>query len=146
MKIEGSYRALKGAQKTIYDLMMDPEILAKSIPGCKELREIEPDKYWCDLAWGYSGVVQVERISPPSQVKIVVEGKGPAGSVKATGVVEFQSQGEERTLIKYKGEFYLGGPAALLQMGSSMFGGLPYKKLLDSFFSNFETQLVTDKD
>ena len=75
-----------------------------------------------------------------------MEGKGPAGSVKATGVVELQSQGEEHTLIKYKGEFYLGGPAALLQMGSSLFGGVPYKKLLDSFFSNFEAQLATDKD
>ena len=142
MRIEGSYRGLRGSPGTIYDLMMDPKILAKSIPGCKELREIEPDKYWCDLAWGYSGVVQVERISTPSQVKLVVEGKGPAGSVKATGVVELQSQGEERTLVKYKGEFYLGGPAALLQMGSALFGGLPHKKLINSFFENLEAELA----
>ena len=32
MKIEGSYRGLKGSQQTVYDFMMDPEILAKSIP------------------------------------------------------------------------------------------------------------------
>lgn len=142
MKIEGSYRGLSGSVERVYSVMTDPEVLRRCLPGCKELRPTGQDEYWCDLAWGYSGTVRAERISPPFQLKLAVEGKGAAGSVKASGVVQLEAQQEERTSVRYTGDFYLGGPAALLQMGTSLLGGLPYKKLLDSFFKNLEAELV----
>ena len=143
MKIEGSYRGLKGSREAVYDLIMDPQVLKKCIPGCKELTCIEPDKYQVSLTWGYTGVVQVERTSPPSQLKLILEGKGDAGSVKAKGIVEFEQQEQDNILTKYVGEFYLGGPAAFLQMGLSSLGGVPYDKLIKSFFKSFETELNT---
>lgn len=142
MKIEASYGGISGSQETIYNLLLDPEVLSKCIPGCKELQRIEQDRYLCNLTFGYGGIVQVEKISPPSQLKLTLDGKGNAGTVKATGIVELEPEGEERTLIKYSGEFYLGGPAALLQMGAHLFGGLPYKELLNSFFQNLEAELA----
>ncbi len=141
MKIEGSYRGLNGSVERVYNAMTDPEILRRCIPGCKELRPTGQDEYWCDLAWGYSGTVRAERVSPPFKLNLVVEGKGAAGSVKARGVVHLDAQQEERTSVRYTGDFYLGGPAALLQMGNSLLGGLPYKKLLESFFKSIESEL-----
>jgi uncharacterized protein len=141
MKIEGSYGGLKGDRETVYSLIMDPEILKKCIPGCKELRCIEPDRYWLNLVWGYSGTVVVERTEPPSKLKLVIDGKGNAGTVKASGNLELESR-EKDCLIKYTGQFFLGGPAAFLQMGASVFGGIPYDKMLRSFFKSFEAELA----
>jgi len=141
MKIEGSYRGLKGSKENVYELIMNPQVLMKCIPGCKELTYIDTDKYQVSLTWGYTGVVQVERTLPPSQLKLILEGKGDAGSVKAKGIVEFEQQDQGDILTRYVGEFYLGGPAAFLQMGLSALGGVPYDKLIKSFFKNFEAEL-----
>ncbi len=142
MKIEGSYRGLKGNRETIYRLIMDPQVLKKCIPGCKELTCIESNRYQISLTWGYRGVVQVEKTLPPSQLKLILEGKGDAGSVKASGIIEFETQEKNNILAKYIGEFHLGGPAAFLQMGASAFGSVPYEKMVTSFFKNFEAELA----
>lgn len=136
MKIEGVYRGLREGPETIYNLITDPGILKQCIPGCKELKPVADDKYWLDLSWGYSGFVVVERTSPPERLRLTVDGKGVVGNVKAKGNLELQSEGSG-CIIKYTGEFYIGGPAALLQRGLSVVGGIPYNKMLRSFFDTF---------
>ncbi|MGA2107593.1 MAG: SRPBCC domain-containing protein [Syntrophorhabdales bacterium] len=141
MKIEGSYRGLTGTPDTIFDRMMSPDMLSKCIPGCKDFREIEADVYECGLSWGYRGVIRVERIAPPLSWKLSVEGKGPVGSVKAVGILELDPRGDASTLVKYKGEFYLGGAAAFLQAGSSLLGSTPYNAIIRSFFETFRKEV-----
>jgi len=74
------------------------------------------------------------------QVELIVEGKGAAGSIKGTVIVQLEVQGSQ-TLVKYNGDIYLGGPAALLASWSSSVGGLNPEKLLLLFFDNLAAEL-----
>lgn len=64
MQIESSYY-LQGSQAILMKLIMDPGVLSKCIPGCKELREIKLDEYWYQLTYGYKGTLRVGKISSP---------------------------------------------------------------------------------
>jgi uncharacterized protein len=135
MKVEGSYRGLTETPETIFECLTSFDILSRCVPGCKEFREIEPDVYECSLSLGYTGVVHVERVAPPHRWNLKVEGKGPVGSVKAGAAIELEPWGEAGTVVKYKGEFRLGGAASFLEKG------LPYNVMIRSFFDNFKGEM-----
>ena len=44
MKISGTY-TLPLPQGRAYEVMQDPEVLARVIPGCESLEKIGPDEY-----------------------------------------------------------------------------------------------------
>ena len=72
---------------------------------------------------------------------LVVEGAGSAGTIK--GIIDFVVDVRKtQTLIKYEGNIYLGGPAALLASWSSSAGGLDFGKLVNLFFENLDNELI----
>ena len=44
MKVAGSY-TLSVPQARVYEVLQDPEVLSKCIPGCESLEKIGPDEY-----------------------------------------------------------------------------------------------------
>jgi carbon monoxide dehydrogenase subunit G len=194
MKIEGSYN-LVTEPATLLNAMLDPVILARCMPGCREIRELELGKYWYELELGYKGTMQINRLisssrlgrlvisafspiigkikqiypgltdlvkklslipiakaiinHPPSFLRnlgaeMLMEGKGPTGSLKLMAVVNIHVQAHNIG-VEYRGDFYLRGPAAVLQMGNSSLGGLDPQKMFHLFFTNTEKEISAKK-
>jgi carbon monoxide dehydrogenase subunit G len=74
------------------------------------------------------------------RVEVAMDGKGTAGSINAMGVAELRLQ-TEGLLVQYEGHIYLGGVGSLLQIKSSLVGGLDFKKLVCFFFQGLQTEL-----
>jgi carbon monoxide dehydrogenase subunit G len=76
--------------------------------------------------------------------EIVMEGKGSSGSLKLMVVVNIHVQAHNIG-VEYRGDFYLRGPAAMLQMGNSSLGGLDPQKMFHSLFATIEKEISIKK-
>lgn len=117
MKVSGSH-VLPGSPEKVYQTLQDPEVLARSMPGCDELREVAPGEYemrmkvaMASVQGLFSGKVHLRDPQPPESFRMVVEGSGKIGFLKGDGVLQLTPQGEG-TLVSYSGDVQVGGVMA----------------------------------
>ena len=122
MKISGSY-TLPLPRERAYQIMQDPEILARAIPGCESLEKIGPDEYrmkmkmaLASLSGAFEGKVRITEQTPPESFRLVVEGSGKIGFVKGDGLLKL-SPVEGGTEVSYDGEAQVGGTMAAVGHG-----------------------------
>lgn len=117
MKIEGSH-TIKAPRESLYQLLVDPEILRRCVPGCQSLEAVGDGSYKMTLKAGvgsikgiFTGSIKLEEMREPEQYKMIVDAKGQAGFLKGAGLIDLTEQGEE-TLVNYTGETSVGGTIA----------------------------------
>src|SRR5438034_6328728 len=100
MKIEGTYQ-LQASRERIYQLLTDPDVLQRCIPGCERLEKTAENTFAVTLRAGvgsikgvFNGTVKLEDMRPPEHYRIIVEGKGSPGFVKGTGDLDLEEAGE----------------------------------------------------
>lgn len=137
MKIEGN-QTLKGKPQRVWEVITNPDILAKCIPGCEKLEKTEEDTYTATLTMGigsvkgtYTGQVKLADKQPYSSYKMIVEGKGKPGFVKGEGVLNLQEQ-DGNTRVAYQGDVQVGGTIA--SVGQRMVQGTA-KMIIGQFFT-----------
>jgi uncharacterized protein len=101
-----------------YDLMQDPVVLAKAIPGCQELVKSGEDEYklkmkmvLASLSGAFEGKVKLTEPVPPESFKMLVEGSGKIGFMKGEGVLRL-SPTDSGTEVAYDGDAQIGGTMA----------------------------------
>ena len=136
MKISGSY-TLPLPRERAYQIMQDPEILARAIPGCEGLEKIGPDEYrmkmkmaLASLSGAFEGKVRITEQTPPESFRLVVEGSGRVGFVKGDGLLKL-SPVEGGTEVSYEGEAQVGGTMAAV--GQRLIDGTA-KMMIKKFF------------
>ena len=104
MELEGTY-TFDAPQKVVWDALMDPEVLAKVMPGCEKLEEIEENKYQGVLKikvgpvqGKFQGVITLSDVNAPDTYTLNVDGKGAPGFMKATGNVKLNSEGNSTVM------------------------------------------------
>ncbi len=142
MKVEGSY-TIKAPRALLYQLMTDPEVLSRCVPGCQSLEANEDGAYKLTLKAGvgsikgvFTGAIRLDEMREPEHYKLIVDGKGPAGFLKGEGALDLAEQGEE-TVISYSGDVSAGGTIAgvgqrLIQSTAKMMAG--------QFFTSIEAE------
>lgn len=117
MELEGTY-TFDAPQKVVWDALMDPNVLARIMPGCEELEEIEENKYQGVLKikvgpvqGKFQGVITLSDVNAPNSYTLNVDGKGAPGFMKATGNVRLNGQGNS-TIMEYDGTAQVGGRIA----------------------------------
>jgi len=117
MKLEGSH-TFTVPRTELYDLLMDPKVIAKTIPGCEEMREVGEDRYEAKVTIGiaavkgvYSSTIQISDKNPPESFKLNMDGKGARGFLSGAVEIRLAEQGDE-TLLNYVAENQIGGPIA----------------------------------
>lgn len=117
MKIEGAH-VVNSRREDLWRLMIDPEILQRTVPGCQELDAAEDGSYRITLKAGvgsikgvFTGTIRLEDLREPEHYRLVVDAKGSVGFVKGTGDLDLLEQGAE-TNIKYSGDISIGGTIA----------------------------------
>lgn len=127
MKIGGSY-TLPVARDRAYQMLQDPEILARCMPGTDHLARIGPDEYEMKMkvvisaVQGlFAGKVRITDQKPPERFRLVVEGSGKVGFMKGEGLLTLvpatvtngtSIRGFEGTEVRYEGDAQVGGTIA----------------------------------
>jgi carbon monoxide dehydrogenase subunit G len=117
MKVEGDYLFDVG-QEEVWNGLLDPEVLAATMPGCERLELVGENQYEGDLnikvgpVQGlFKGKIELEDIQPPTGYMMKVDGRGAPGFVKATATVALASDGDQ-TRLSYDGDAQVGGRIA----------------------------------
>ena len=117
MKISGSH-ILAMAPERAYELMQDPEVLARTMPGCESLDKTGEDEYrmkmkmaLASLSGAFDGFVRIADRQPPSSFRLIVEGTSKLGFMKGDGLLKFTASGGG-TEVSYDGEVQVGGTIA----------------------------------
>jgi carbon monoxide dehydrogenase subunit G len=117
LKIAGTHH-LPFPPEQAYNMLQDPELLAKTIPGCESLEKIGEDEYRMKMkmvlaavSGAFEGKVRITDQAPPSSFRMLVEGAGKIGFVKGEGLLKFSADGDG-TEVAYDGEVQVGGTIA----------------------------------
>lgn len=117
MKLEGTY-TFDAPRDAVWQALLDPEVLARTMPGCEKLEQIGENEYKGALKirvgpvqGQFEGIVNLSNINPPESYRMQVDGKGAPGFMKGVGEVRLEDQGEA-TLMHYTGEAQVGGRIA----------------------------------
>jgi carbon monoxide dehydrogenase subunit G len=117
LKIAGSHTLAIEPQRA-YALLQDPEVLAKSMPGCESLVRIGPDEYEMKMKLAISsiqglfgGKVKIEDQKPPHSFRLMVEGTGKIGFMKGNGLLTLTPK-DSGTEVSYEGDVQVGGMIA----------------------------------
>ena len=117
LKIAGTPHAPVSAEKA-YDLMQDPEVLARAIPGCESLDPIGPNEYrmkmkmaLASISGSFDGKVRITDPVPPSSFRLEVDGAGKIGFVNGGGALTL-APSAEGTVVAFDGDVQVGGTIA----------------------------------
>lgn len=126
MKVQGTY-TLHAPIDKVWTFLMDPEAIARILPGCETLKETAPDTFEGVLQIGvaavkgtYTGSVQMRDKTPPTHYRLLIDGSGKRGFVKGEATVDLKAQAED-TVLTYDADTQVGGLIA--NVGQRMIGG-----------------------
>jgi carbon monoxide dehydrogenase subunit G len=117
VKLEGTY-TFEAPRSVVWQALLDPNVLARVMPGCEQLEQIGENEYKGALKirvgpvqGQFEGVVTLADINAPDSYRMKVDGKGAPGFMKGVGEVHLEDQGAS-TLMHYSGEAQVGGRIA----------------------------------
>jgi uncharacterized protein len=146
MKIEGT-QEVRAACERVYEVLLDPEVLMRCIPGCEKLEQTGENSFSATLRTGvgsikgvFTGQVRLEDMQPPSHYRMVIEGKGQPGFIKGAGNLDLEEV-DDFTLVKYEGDAQIGG--TLASVGQRMVQAAA-KMMAAQFFAAIEVEAQRD--
>ncbi len=141
MKVSGSFKLNMGQQDT-WDALTDIEVLQQAIPGVDSIEEVGPGEYRADMNVGvgivrgrFSGHVTLSDLDEPSSYRMTVNGDGPGGWMRGTGMINLEEETPGATRVTVDGDTQVGG--LLARVGQRMIGNAS-KTLMKQFFAGVE--------
>ncbi|MGO1165560.1 MAG: SRPBCC family protein [Janibacter sp.] len=115
MKISGSAQLAAPPEK-VWDALLSPEVLIKTIPGCERLEATDENCYSMAVTAGvasikgtYKGKVELQDLTPHSSLTMRVDAAGSAGTIGVTVHVRFEPGEGETTELSYDADAVVGG-------------------------------------
>lgn len=138
MKVSGTYE-LPTNSATAYQLLTDPDVLVRTMPGLKSLQSIGDNIYAAELEVGikmvkgrYKGTVKLVDAVEGEQFRLIMDGQGPLGFVQQEMLIKLEQVGDNQTNVICEGEATVGGVVA--GIGQRMMSGVA-SLLMGQFFS-----------
>lgn len=117
MKVAGDY-SFDAPREELWEALLDPKVLAATMPGCEKLELVGENKYEGELnikvgpvQGKFQGKIQLEQIDPPNGYTMQLDGRGAPGFVRATARIQLEADGE-KTRLAYDGDAQVGGRIA----------------------------------
>ncbi len=117
MKVTGEH-TFEAPPEEVWDGLMNPEVMAATMPGAEKLELIGENRYESALnikvgpvQGKFLGKIQLQNIDPPRGYTMKVDGQGAQGFVNATARIEIAPAGDG-TRMTYDGEAHVGGRVA----------------------------------
>jgi carbon monoxide dehydrogenase subunit G len=145
MVLEGTSVIERATPESVFEALADPAVLARAVPGCRELVDRGEGVYELTIEAGvgsirgtYSGQVNVEEARAPDLYAASLSASGSPGSVQAKLRAEL-SPAESGTKIDYTMDAQLAGPIA--GVGQRVVSGVS-RKNAEAFFDALERELA----
>jgi 2-furoyl-CoA dehydrogenase large subunit len=113
--------------EAVFRVLLDPQALAKVIPGCNALEPAGENRYRADVTVGvgmikarYSAEVALSELDPPRSLRLAGSGLSSVGSARGDGLVTLEPSGGG-TLLRYDYSAEVSGKVAAV--GSRMLEG-----------------------
>lgn len=142
MKLDGSH-TIDAPRDQVWNLIIDPEVLKRCVPGCEALETAGDNSYRMTLKAGvgsikgsFQGTIKLEEMRAPEHYRMMVDGKGSAGFVKGSGALDL-SEADGQTKIVYSGDVSVGGTIA--SVGQRMIQSSA-KLMAAQFFTALESE------
>jgi uncharacterized protein len=131
MRVKGQH-TVPASQQKVWEALLDPKTLARTLPGCESLDPIGENQYRMRMKLAISSVqglfdttVHLKDPHPPTSYHLEIDGKGKIGFVRGGGALSLEPDGESATVVHYEGDVHVGGMIAgvgqrLLDMTSKM--------------------------
>lgn len=144
MKVNGT-ATMAATPEAVFAALVDPEVLAATIPGVQALERLDDDRYAMTVVAGvasikgaYDGEVAVRDQQPPGSFTLHAKGSGAPGTVDATVRVTLDAAGGG-TRVTYDADAVVGGMVG--GVGQRMLAGVS-KKMASQFFGNVDAVIA----
>ncbi|MGL5929097.1 MAG: SRPBCC family protein [Dermatophilaceae bacterium] len=145
MRITGT-AALAAPVGQVWAAILDPAVLARTLPGCEELSVVGDDRYAMTVTAGvaaikgtYTGEVALSDQVAPESLTLRASGAGAPGTVDADVRVRFSPSGSGGTDVSYEADASVGG--AVGGVGQRMLAGVT-RKMAGQFFAALDADLA----
>jgi uncharacterized protein len=145
MLVEGTHVVTNATRERVFEALADPGVLARTLPGCRELAVIDTDSYSLAVEAGvgaargmYQGQVSIDERVAPRLYVATLDARGGPGSVKARLRAELEARGED-TAVAYSVDSELVGSIA--GVGQRVLAGVARRTSAD-FFDAIERDLA----
>ncbi len=147
MQLTGSYK-FNHEQQAVWDVLMNPDAIAKALPGVDELIPVEgePDTWRADAKLGiatvrgkYSGIVKLSEQNPPNQYRLTVSGSGQNSIIDGTTLISLSYDADnQQTILNWEADVQISGKLA--SIGQRLIGAAA-NMMSKQFFQGLEKQL-----
>jgi uncharacterized protein len=149
MILSGTF-TFDGPRTRVWDILQDPEVLAKALPGTKSLTKVAEDRYQGVMKVNVGPMSAAEfainvelkdRIAPES-FAMHIDGKGAVGFTKGTALIALEEQPGPVTLMSYSSDVQIGGKiAAVGQRLLESVGRMMTKQALEALNKELKQRL-----
>jgi carbon monoxide dehydrogenase subunit G len=119
MILNGTFN-FEGPRARVWEILQDPAVLAKALPGTKTLTQVGEDRYQGVMKVSVGPVnaaefavnVELKDKVPPEKFAMVIDGKGGVGFTKGTATILLDEQPGPVTVMTYTSDVQIGGRIA----------------------------------
>ena len=139
MKVAGEV-VLNAPVEKVWDAILDPQVLVRTIPGCERLEATAENSYAMTVTAGvasitgtYMGVCHLTDLHLHESLMMRAEGSGGPGTIGVDVRVGFEDVGDGTTRLTYAADAVVGG--MLGGVGQRMLTSVS-KRMASTFFSS----------
>ncbi|QBR91913.1 SRPBCC family protein [Nocardioides euryhalodurans] len=141
MKFTGQ-NILHAPVAVVWDALLDPAVLVRTIPGCERLEATGENAYAMTVTAGvaaikgtYSGSCTLSDLVPHESLVMRLDGAGAPGTIGASVQVRFSDAGEGTTAVAYDADAIVGGMVG--GVGQRMLTSVS-RRMAGEFFGNVD--------
>ena len=145
MKFTGD-ATLNAPIEKVWDALLDPSVLVRTIPGCERLEATGENAYAMTVTAGvaaikgtYSGSCKLSDLQPHQSLVMKLQGAGAPGTIGADVSVGFADAGDGRTTITYDADAVVGGMVG--GVGQRMLTSVS-RRMAGEFFGNVDSAIA----
>jgi carbon monoxide dehydrogenase subunit G len=152
MDLSGTY-TFQAERESVWNLMMNPDAIAKALPGVEEFVPIEGEtNAWnarlkvslAAVNGNYAGSVRMTDLEPPNQFRLNVNGEGQQSIVGGSVLIKLEyDEAKKETLLTWDAEANISGKLA--RIGQRVIKAAA-NMMSNRFFSNLAQQLSTEEN
>ncbi len=145
MRIAGE-ATLQAPLEAVWDALLDPAVLVRTIPGCERLETVGENAYAMTVTVGiaavrgtYAGACTITDVRPHESLRLKAEGTGAPGTIAADVDVRFSANDDGTTTLEYDADTVVGGMIG--GVGQRMLSSVS-RRLAAEFFTGVEKVLL----